>query len=227
MLYFILSILIVIADQAMKYFVTIKLALGGQLPLIPGIIHLTYIRNTGAAHSILTGYTWLLTIISALASVLIIILIVKMKIGTFGRITLACVLGGAVGNLIDRVMLGYVVDMFEVEFMNYAVFNVADMFISVGGALFCIYYIFYSSKKDKKAAKKAPPIAELFSDGDGELTDTHVLTEYEFNRLRGDDGPDPEMPEDDGFLPFMDDDYGAAPDDADGAAEDDSETDNG
>ena len=221
MLYFILSILIVIADQAVKYFVTLKLALGGQIPLIPGSIHLTYVRNTGAAHSILTQYTWLLTIISALASVLIIILIIKMKIGTFGRVTLACVLGGAVGNLIDRAMLGYVVDMFEVEFMNYAVFNVADMFISVGGALFCIYYIFFSIKNDKKPKKtKTAPMTELFPSGDGEITDTHVLTEYDVNRLREDDSLEPVMPEDEGFLPFTDDDYGATE-----AAETPAETD--
>lgn len=212
MLFFILSILIVIADQAMKYFVTIKLALGGQLPLIPGIIHLTYVRNTGAAHSILTGYTWLLTIISALASVLIIILIIKMKIGTFGRITLACVLGGAVGNLIDRAALGYVVDMFEVEFMNYAVFNVADMFISVGGALFCIYYLIHSVKKDKTAKKKSVPIEEIFKPSDGELTDTHVLTEYELNRLLSEEGVEADLSDEEGYLPFTDDDYGLSPD---------------
>lgn len=212
MLFFILSILIVIADQAMKYFVTIKLALGGQLPLIPGIIHLTYVRNTGAAHSILTGYTWLLTIISALASVLIIILIIKMKIGTFGRITLACVLGGAVGNLIDRAALGYVVDMFEVEFMNYAVFNVADMFISVGGALFCIYYLIHSVKKDKTAKKKSVPIEEIFTPSDGKLTDTHVLTEYELNRLLSEDGVESDLSGEEGYLPFTDDDYGLSQD---------------
>ncbi|MBO4832282.1 MAG: signal peptidase II [Oscillospiraceae bacterium] len=224
MLFFIISILIVIADQAMKYFVTIKLALGGQLPLIPGIIHLTYVRNTGAAHSILTEYTWLLTIISALASVLIIILIVKMKIGTFGRVMLACVLGGAVGNLIDRAALGYVVDMFEVEFMNYAVFNVADMFISVCGALFCIYYIVYSTRKDRSGKKKSVPMAEIFKPEDGDLTDTHVLTEYELNRLLSEDGTEAEHPEDEGFLPFADDDYGLSPDSAD-PEEDDAPSD--
>ena len=224
MLFFIISILIVIADQAVKYFVTIKLALGGQLPLIPGIIHLTYVRNTGAAHSILTEYTWLLTIISVLASVLIIILIIKMKIGTFGRIMLACVLGGAVGNLIDRVALGYVVDMFEVEFMNYAVFNVADMFISVCGALFCIYYLIYSTKKDRADKKKSVPLEEIFTSEDGDLTDTHVLTEYELHRLLSDDDMIPELEEEEGSLPFMDDDYGASAESAD-TEEDDAPSD--
>ncbi|MBR4231721.1 MAG: signal peptidase II [Oscillospiraceae bacterium] len=224
MLFFIISIIIVIADQAMKYFVTIKLALGGQLPLIPGIIHLTYVRNTGAAHSILTEYTWLLTIISALASVIIIILIIKMKIGTFGRVTLACVLGGAVGNLIDRAALGYVVDMFEVEFMNYAVFNVADMFISVCGVLFCIYYIVYSAKKDKTAKKKSVPLEEIFKPDDGELTDTHVLTEYELNRLLSEDGIEHDIGGEEGYLPFTDDDYGLTSDSA-GPEENDAHND--
>lgn len=204
MFYFIFSLLIVLADQAMKYFVTLKLSLGGQIALIPGLVHLTYVRNTGAAYSILTEYTWLLTIISALASVFIIILIIKLRVNFWCRLTLAGVLGGAVGNLIDRVLLGYVVDMFEFEFVHYAVFNVADVFISVGGVLFCIFYLAYSIKmKNTPPPKKETRMTELFA-GDENISDTHILTEYEFSVLRSDENVHPVMP-DDIDLTFLED----------------------
>ena len=149
MLYIIIAVLAVALDQLFKYFITITITAGNQIPLIPGIIHLTYLENTGAAFSFLSGMRWILAAISVICAVVILVIIFKARFGRGGKILLSLVLGGAVGNLIDRVLHGYVVDMFEVEFMDFAVFNIADIFITVCGILFVIYYFVYSVKSEK------------------------------------------------------------------------------
>lgn len=142
-----------VGDQLFKMWIVGHVDLGGQAALIPKVIHLTYAQNTGAAFSMLQDKRTLLLIITGLCIVGIIVFLALVKLNTFGKITAGLILGGAIGNAIDRVFLGYVVDMFEVEFMNYAVFNIADCCIVVGGILFCIYYIFF--RKDPKKLKAA------------------------------------------------------------------------
>ncbi len=144
MIYFIISALIVLLDQASKYFMSIQLSPGEMSELIPGFIRLAYVENTGAAFSFLRDMRWVLVGVSLVVIVLLIIVMVRYgkKISPVGRIALASVLGGAFGNLIDRAFFGYVVDFFEFEFVHFAVFNVADIFITVGGIVFCIYYLF-------------------------------------------------------------------------------------
>ncbi len=143
MIYFIFALVIVAADQVVKLYATANLASGGQIGLIDGIIHMTYVKNTGAAFSVLSDKTLLLTIISIVAAIILILAILFLDMNWVGRLSLAAVLGGALGNLIDRVRLSYVVDMFEPEFIDFAVFNVADAFITVGGIVFVIYYIIH------------------------------------------------------------------------------------
>ena len=128
-------------DQLFKYWIVANLELGGEIPLIPKIIHLTYAQNTGAAFSMLSGMRWVLLGITVVCLGLIIYYLIKMKISVFGNICAAMVIGGSIGNAIDRVVLGYVVDMFEVEFFDFAVFNIADSFVVVGCILFLIYYL--------------------------------------------------------------------------------------
>ena len=96
---------------------------------------------------------WVLAGISAVAVIAIIIIMFKAKLGVLGKLSLCFILGGAVGNLIDRLVLGYVVDMFQPLFINFAVFNVADIFITVGGVLLVIYILFvhkWGKKKEKE-----------------------------------------------------------------------------
>ena len=150
MLYAILAALLVGVDQLVKALVRAYIPLGEGVPFLPHVMQLTYYQNTGAAFSIFEEHTWMLTLISAAASVLLAVLLVKRVFPqTFGMITLTVVLAGAVGNLIDRVLLGYVTDMFQTLFMNFAVFNVADICIVCGGIAFCAYYLLFHGKEDK------------------------------------------------------------------------------
>jgi signal peptidase II len=144
---FVFSLLLVAADQFVKYLTVTHLALQGQAPFLPGLLDLTYVQNTGAAWSIMREHTWLLAVISALSCVVILIALLRPYVThPLGRWSLCVILGGSVGNLIDRVRLGYVVDMFETTFIHFPVFNIADMSIVIGGILFCIYVILFYDK---------------------------------------------------------------------------------
>ena len=126
-------------DQLVKYLVVASIAPGAQESLIPGLVRLTYVKNTGAAFSILTGHRWPLAVITLAVVALIVFALAKRYVThPFGVLTLAAVTGGALGNLIDRLRLGYVVDMIETQFMDFPVFNVADCFITCGCAVLMV-----------------------------------------------------------------------------------------
>lgn len=157
MLYALLAALLVAADQIVKVLIRTHIPLGSSLPFLPGFVELTYVRNTGAAFSIFSSHTWLLALISAVVSVAIAVILFRGVIShPFGRLTLTVVLAGAVGNLIDRVLLGYVTDMFNFQFMHFAVFNVADICVVCGGIAFCVYYLFFDKPQPKEEASHDP-----------------------------------------------------------------------
>lgn len=152
MLQFLTAILLIALDQGTKLWAVKSLERIGEIPIIEGVFNLRYVENTGAAFSILQGKTAVLTIIPIIACVVIIYVLVskkiKSKLGTWG---ISLILAGAVGNLIDRVFRGAVVDMFDFELINFPVFNVADICVTVGAVLFFIYAIFfYDNKAEKK-----------------------------------------------------------------------------
>ena len=154
-LYFIPALLLIVIDQLVKLWVRGNIPLGEARTFLPGLLDLTYWQNTGAAFSLFSAHTWVLTLISVVAAAAIIVVMVKpLFTKPLGQIALALVLGGAVGNLIDRALLGYVTDMFQTTFMNFAVFNVADMGVVVGGILVCVYVLVFYDKQngDKHAA---------------------------------------------------------------------------
>ena len=154
--YFLLAALWVVVDQVVKYLVRVHIPLYASVGFLPGVMDLTYVQNTGAAFSLLSEHTWVLTLLSAVVSVGILIVMAK---GIFddrlGRLSLALLLGGAVGNLIDRALFGFVTDMFETTFVHFAIFNVADICVVVGGVLLCIHVIrafFQEWKQGKEGA---------------------------------------------------------------------------
>lgn len=150
MLYIVLAAALVGLDQLVKVLVRLNIPLGGSVPFLPHVLQLTFWKNTGASFSILTEYTWILALVSAAASVLLLVLLVKRVFPhPFAMFSLALVLAGAVGNLIDRVCLGYVTDMFQTLFMNFPIFNVADICIVCGGIAFCVYFLLFQGKEDK------------------------------------------------------------------------------
>ena len=142
MLYILAIVLCVAADQAVKLYVTSHLALYETAPLLPGIVELFYIQNTGGGFSILTNHTQLLTFLTAaLMAVIAVLLVKKVFSHPLAMWTLTLILGGGLGNLIDRVRLGYVVDMFNFQFVSYPVFNVADILVVCGTIGFAAYYL--------------------------------------------------------------------------------------
>ena len=161
MWYAIVAILILIADQGLKYWVTLNIPLDtGHVTLIPGVLELTNIHNNGAAFSILQHAPhWIFVIFTVVfAAIAVFCLRRNVVHGKVGRWSVVLVLAGAVGNCIDRILSGYVVDMFNFLFMRFAVFNLADIFIVVAGITLCLHVIFYrgdGSEEGEPAPKKA------------------------------------------------------------------------
>lgn len=150
MIYFIIAAFIVMLDQIVKYCITLNMGPGITAPLIPGIIRLAYHENTGAAFSFLSDMRWVLVGVSGVVIILLVAGMIRYRdiISPTGKLALAAVLGGAVSHLLDRAILGYVVDFFEFEFVRFAIFDVADCFITVGGIVFCIWYLSSSGGSD-------------------------------------------------------------------------------
>lgn len=148
-----LAAALVVLDQLVKGWIQQVIPLYGTRSLLPGLLELTYVQNTGAAFSIFREHTWILALISALASLAMLVLLLRRTLpDLLGQLSLSLVLGGAVGNLIDRCLHGFVVDMFNLQFMSFAVFNVADIAISVGGVLLCIYVLFFWRKSEESTS---------------------------------------------------------------------------
>lgn len=158
MWYAIVAILILIADQGLKYWVTLNIPLDtGHVTLIPGVLELTNIHNNGAAFSILQHAPHWIFVIFTLVFAAIAVFCLRRNVvhGKVGRWSVVLVLAGAVGNCIDRILSGYVVDMFNFLFMRFAVFNLADIFIVVAGIALCLHVIFYRGDDSDPAPKKA------------------------------------------------------------------------
>ncbi len=154
--YVIVAVIILIIDRAVKYWVTLKVTLDSDpTTLIPGILGLTNIHNSGAAFSMLSKLSsarWLFVVMSLLFTAVVIVVLAKNIVkGKLGRWTLVMVMAGGLGNCIDRILNGYVVDMFQFQFTQFAVFNVADIFITTCGILFCIYLVFHKEPPEELA----------------------------------------------------------------------------
>ena len=148
------SAAIAAADQITKYITVANIPLYGAVPFIPGVVRFTYVRNTGAAFSSFQGQQWLFALAFAVFTVLVLWEYFKspMPFTKLDRWCIAAIYGGALGNMIDRVRLGYVVDMIEAEFMTFPIFNVGDIFITCGCILLVIRLIFVNKEfwKDEK-----------------------------------------------------------------------------
>ena len=150
MLYFLIFLIIVAGDQALKWWTVQNLALYESAPLLPGVVELRYIQNTGGGWSILSEHTWLLSVFTAVIVIaLTALMLLRIVRHSVGLTACTMLVAGGVGNLIDRVLLGYVVDMFHFEFwQSYPVFNIADIFVVAGMILGSFYYLFLYDKYD-------------------------------------------------------------------------------
>ncbi|MEG1125552.1 MAG: signal peptidase II [Oscillospiraceae bacterium] len=149
-----LSVGVLVAlDQISKYLATVYLQPVGTLPFIPGIMDLNYILNDGMAFSMFSGNKFLLIGVTSVALIaLALYLIIKKPSDKLEFISLVLILSGGIGNLIDRILNGYVVDFFNFTFVNFAVFNVADCFVTCGAVLLVITFIMQELKERKTKA---------------------------------------------------------------------------
>ncbi|AEF17492.1 MULTISPECIES: signal peptidase II [Thermoanaerobacterium] len=131
----------ILIDQISKYFVVRYLKPIGTFPIIDNVFNFTYVENKGAAFGILQNKTVFFIIITVIVGTILVYSIINIPSSTFYKFTLSMILGGAIGNLIDRVRLGYVVDFIDFRFFP-AVFNLADSMIVVGAILLCYTLIF-------------------------------------------------------------------------------------
>ena len=148
---------VVAADQLAKYLTVANIPLFSDVPFIPGLLQLTYVQNTGAAFSSFQGQQWLFAVMFVIFTGVILWEFFKkpMPFPTLERWCIAAVYAGGLGNMIDRVRLGYVVDMIETTFMEFPVFNVADCFITCGCILLMAHLFLFNKefwKDDKKCA---------------------------------------------------------------------------
>ena len=123
----------ILLDQLTKWLAVRFLEPIDTCPLLEGVLHLTYAENRGAAFGMLANNRWIFLIVSSVAILAMIgYLFSGLSEGKLAGISLAMLISGGIGNMIDRVALGYVVDFFDFTLINFAVFNVADIFVTVG-----------------------------------------------------------------------------------------------
>ena len=165
MLCFIFSALVIALDQIFKQWIVITIpynpnAVSESITIIPGVLELTHVKNPGVALGMLAevaNIQWVLVGAAVLCCLILIFILRRYTDGFWGSLGLAAVLGGAVGNLLDRVFRsGLVVDMFQfkLSFFPY-IFNIADIFITLGGLTFCVHFLVMSFKNKKPSAPAA------------------------------------------------------------------------
>lgn len=147
MIYFLLTVFFVLADILSKYIVTANMSVGLSIPLWKNVFHLTYVRNTGAAFSMLSGQRIFLIVLPIIVILAVIIyVIVKKPKNRLLLLSFSMIISGGIGNLIDRIKFGYVIDFLDFRLINFPVFNVADIWVTLGAALFICILLF--SKED-------------------------------------------------------------------------------
>jgi len=152
--YFLAALAIAALDQVTKLLVVQCIPPYKTVEFLPGVLSLTYVRNDGAAFSFLRGMQWLFVLIFILFTLILLYeyFVKPLPLTRWERVLIAAIYGGGLGNLIDRVRLGYVVDMLQTEFMNFPVFNVADCFICCGCLLLMLHLALWNKEiwKDGK-----------------------------------------------------------------------------
>ncbi len=162
-LYFVIAAAVVGLDQLTKYLALKNIAEIDTVPLIKNVLHLTYVENLGAAFGILANNRWVFMIISSIVIVVMTAyIVINRRGGVLGNVAVAFVLGGGIGNMIDRIWRGFVVDFIDFRLINFYVFNVADSFVCVGCGLLIFVLI-----RNELAARKAKKNRPAEGDGDG------------------------------------------------------------
>ena len=153
-LYLLLSAGVAVLDQITKYLTVRFIPLYEHIEVRPGVVGLTYVRHTGAAFSSFEGMQWLFALIFLVFTGALLWEYFKRRLPftRFERFCIAAIYGGGLGNMIDRLRLGYVVDMIETLFVDFPVFNGADCFITCGCIALLVHLVFWNKPfwKDEK-----------------------------------------------------------------------------
>ena len=170
-IWIVIILLTVFLDQLTKYLTVFFLKPIDTLPIIKDVIHLTYVENPGAAFGMMKDARWLFMTVSTVAIIGLSIYLFKKKSQTkLENIALCFIIGGGIGNMIDRVALGYVVDMIDFRLIDFAVFNVADSFVCIGAGLLMLFIIL-TGVKEWKAEKNAKTSSDTNPDTPDDLDD--------------------------------------------------------
>ena len=152
-------------DQLLKYVAIEKLQPIYTYPIFENVLHLTYAENRGAAFSMLSGKTWILVGLTGLILLAAVVLLLSKKIKSTMMIwAIALVIGGGLGNLVDRIFRGFVVDYIDFRVINFAIFNFADICVCVGVGLLFLYILIIEPLRERKKNK----LVETISGDDGE-----------------------------------------------------------
>lgn len=156
---------VVVLDQLTKYLAVIWLDGASSVPFIKGVLHFTLVRNEGAAFGMLSGHRWVFMVFSSVAIVGLGVYLFRFcKQNMWFRVAVAIVIGGGIGNMIDRIALGSVIDFIELPFlwlpvlnMYFPIFNVADSFVTVGCVILivCLIRLQIREAREEKAAKNS------------------------------------------------------------------------
>ena len=161
-IWLVLIALTIALDQLTKYLTVLHLKPVGTVPLIEDVLHLTYVENTGAAFGSLKDARWVFMVVSSVAIVAILgymgyrAYVKKKPLPWVEALSLSLIVGGGIGNMIDRTLLGYVVDMIDFRLINFAVFNVADSFVCIGAGLMMLYLVVLMLKEGKTPPTELP-----------------------------------------------------------------------
>jgi signal peptidase II len=172
--------LLVALDQITKYLTIFYLKPLDTFPIIQDVLHLTYVENTGAAFGMMKDARWVFMLTSTVAIVgILVYMFVKRPTDKLLCTSLSFIVGGGIGNMIDRTILGYVVDMIDLRLIQFAVFNVADSFVCVGAGMMILYLILdmiREAKAEKAAAETAAAEAESETVSQGETVSQEEAT---------------------------------------------------
>ena len=154
LIFAILAVAVVIVDQVSKYFVSVNLPeVGDTFPVIKDVLHLTRVNNEGAAFGILSSHRWVFMVLSVVAIIGLTVwaaVFISKRDNKWMMTAAAFVVGGGIGNMIDRIRIGYVIDFIDCRFINFYVFNVADSFVTIGCILLIISLIIEEIREFKR-----------------------------------------------------------------------------
>ena len=146
----------VCADQLTKWLAVVYLQGEPSFPLWKDVLHFTFVKNEGAAFGMLAGQRWIFMVVSSVAIIALTVYLIRWRPKSrWVQISLAMIVGGGIGNMIDRIALGYVIDFIDFTLINFAVFNVADSFVTVGAFMMIGYLVLDMIRESRKEKQKA------------------------------------------------------------------------